>query len=150
MGLKVGNNHLKWQKKIIILVFQVAEIKPDNNLSFILSPVMSFLALRDISMCSEWKKGLMEINSVIEHPSWLQEGQSAHKGWIWAGPFWTHWDKTALERDNWVAAASHAPEIWEKNALILPKSAIQKAARGTGTVFKESIHMEGTIPQALH
>lgn len=103
---------------------------------------MSFLALKNISVCSEWKEGLKAANSVIEHPSWLQEGQSDHKGWIWAGPFWTHWDKTAPGKDNWVAAASHAPEIWEKNALILPKSAIQKAARGTVFIRRASTWRE--------
>lgn len=54
---------------------------------------MSFLALNNISVCSEWKKSLKATNSVTEHPSWPPEGQSARKGWIWAGPFWTHWVK---------------------------------------------------------
>lgn len=45
-----------------------------------------------------------------------------------------------------MAAASHAPKLWEKNALILPKSTIQNAARCR--VLKKSIHSEGTTPMS--
>lgn len=94
-----------------------------------------------------WKKRIHSLNAYGVFKT-CQTLRSDGNGWIWAGPLWLHWGATPQREDHWTTAASIATKLREENALTLPKSAIQNAARGT--VLKKSTHSEGTSPQTLH